>query len=798
MASRTFVSRFSPNRTDPTVLEAIFVQRHKLVDVWLERLRDSILTGVKHHMLAVGPRGCGKSHLVALLISRLRKDSTVTERVRIAWLPEDETTPSFWKFLLRILRALNAEYKGAFPPLIRDELADASDDRRSSLLTDYLLKKLDGRTLLVVVENLDDVMRGLKSEGQKRWRAFLQEHPVAATLATAQQLTEDLSDRDRPFFNFFQIEHLLPLSAAEALDLLRRIAIHTGNTDLNAFLQTAAGRARVRAIRHLAGGSHRVFIILSEFATREKLDDLVTAFEELLDELTPYYQERLRWLPDQQREIVEFLCRQARTVPVKEIAGELFLTEQTAAAQLKGLKDKGYVMAESVGRESRYELAEPLMRLCVEVKDPRKEPIRLVVEFLRIWYDRERFDLLCDQFDRHGDLGKYIDAVSCDYERECMSPVEAALIRDLELAQQCRDSEQVLRIAEEIVATSGVQPCLHAGFSLLIVKREIEALAVFARVCELVPEDFIGWFGQCLAFKALGRKNETLQAIGQASEVKPTEFGVWMLKGLLSEEYGRHEEALEAFDQIIKFRPDSADTWNNKAFVLNTLGRHEEALAACEQAIELKGNYSYPWCNLGRAKIGLGRIQEALDDLRHSIEFDANLSNALEALAEAHTVAGDWEEAERAIAKRLQLPPSEHNSNRFWHLPDIILAIFRASPSRSVWGYRVGRLADIAAKEKAHRPPSDPRPNPLAALGNSLVRTLTMTAYTEALADALTAWVDVWQEVAERHSGLSLAVRLFSVGVRYVRMKDERTLLDLVQEERAILRDLFGLDDVSI
>src|SRR5262249_35923714 len=156
-----------------------------------------------------------------------------------------------------------------------------------------LLKKLNGRTLLVIVENLDDVMRGLKDEGQKRWRAFLQEHPVAATLATSQQLTEGVSDRNRRFFNFFQIEHLQPLTADEALLLQKKLAEHTKNTDLAAFLQAATGRARVRAIRHLGGGSHRIFIILSEFATRENLDDLVTAFEELLDELTPYYQERL-------------------------------------------------------------------------------------------------------------------------------------------------------------------------------------------------------------------------------------------------------------------------------------------------------------------------------------------------------------------------------------------------------------------------------------------------------------------------------------------------------------------------
>ena len=162
MADRAFVSRFSPNRTDPKVLEAIFVQRHRLADVWLEQLRDSVLTGVKHHLLAVGPRGCGKSHLVVLLVSRLRSDPAVREKVRIAWLPEDETTPSFWKFFLRILRALNAMYPDEFPPPPHGELADTADDRRSTFLTEYLLRKLNGRTLLVVVENLDDVMKGLK------------------------------------------------------------------------------------------------------------------------------------------------------------------------------------------------------------------------------------------------------------------------------------------------------------------------------------------------------------------------------------------------------------------------------------------------------------------------------------------------------------------------------------------------------------------------------------------------------------------------------------------------------------
>ena len=106
----------------------------------------------------------------------------------------------------------------------------------------------------------------------------------------------------------------------------------------------------------------------------------------MLDELTPYYQERLRWLSPQQRKIVEFLCSCSSPVPVKSLANRLFITEQTAASQLKILREVGYVLSHTRGRESLYELTEPLMRLSYEVKQNIRQPLRLIVDFLRIWY----------------------------------------------------------------------------------------------------------------------------------------------------------------------------------------------------------------------------------------------------------------------------------------------------------------------------------------------------------------------------------------------------------------------------
>ncbi len=653
------MSRFSPNRTDPEVLEAIFVQRHRLAEVWLERLRDSVFTGVKHHLLAIGPRGCGKSHLVALLVGRLRKDPAVRERVRIAWLSEDETTPSFWKFLLRILRALYAEYGNEFPPLPPDQLTDVSDDRRINVLTDYLLKKLERRALLVVVENLDDVMRGLKDEGQKRWRAFLQEHPVVATLATAQQLTDDVSDRDRPFFGFFQIEHLQPLSANEAVSLLQKIAEYNNKTSVAAFLLTPTGRARVRAIRHITGGSHRVFIILSEFATRENLDDLITAFAELLDELTPYYQDRLRWLPDQQREIVEFLCRQAQTVPVKVIAGRLFLTEQTAAAQLKSLKDKGYVTAATVGRESRYELAEPLMRLYVEVKDPHRKPIPLIVEFLRIWYDRAGVEARLHCLSADADLERiYFQAVLQASRPGIPSLVEAALDRDLRKARAGGDPEELVRVLIELgCAADSMWRCLAVARELHDHGRYAEALAACERAIELDPKNTHAWNNKGWALDALGRYAEAQVACDRAIEFDAKNSHAWNNKAWALNSLGRHTEALAACDRAIEADPKNIHAWNNKAWALNSLGRHTEALAACEGAIQLDPKYIHAWNHKGRALTSLGRNAEALAACDHTIELDPKYVHAWSNKGWALSGLGRYAEALTAFDEAIRLSP---------------------------------------------------------------------------------------------------------------------------------------------
>ena len=83
------------------------------------------------------------------------------------------------------------------------------------------------------------------------------------------------------------------------------------------------GRARARAIRHLAAGNHRAYVVLFDFLDKESLDDLVCPFMDMVDDLTPYYQDRMRQLPPAQRKIVEFLCLQGKPTTIKSLTHEV-------------------------------------------------------------------------------------------------------------------------------------------------------------------------------------------------------------------------------------------------------------------------------------------------------------------------------------------------------------------------------------------------------------------------------------------------------------------------------------------
>ncbi len=383
------------------------MQREKLLERVVKRLSRSMTSGDKHHFLLIGPRGSGKTHFVSLVAWDLQQRQELKDVMRIAWLGEDDSFTGLIHLAFGIAKQLAQEYPNEFPSDFKSDVRGLPPDDAALTVLQTVAKQLKGRSLILITENMDQTFRALGDSGRKKWRAFLQETRSIAMLATSQQLFDGVSKRKEVFFGFFDIHHLEPLSVDTAQELISRISVEQNKAELVSFLNSPEGRCRIRALHYLAGGNHRMYVLLSEFLSKDSLEDLVTAFEDLANAMTPYFQERMRSLSDQQRQLAQCLCDTEGALTVKQIAAETFIEERTCSKQLGTLKGKGYVRSEKRGKESYYDMAEPLMRLCLEVKNQRGRPLQLVARFLRAWFPTDELQNRSNGTDRHSRVDDY-------------------------------------------------------------------------------------------------------------------------------------------------------------------------------------------------------------------------------------------------------------------------------------------------------------------------------------------------------------------------------------------------------
>jgi len=548
---------FSPFQTDPELLEAIFTGRENLLRDVISKVTQSALTAAKHYILLHGPRGIGKTNFLALLNHRLRRNVEVRDKIRIAILNEDEISASFAQFLMRIYRSLALDYPAEFPASRLEQILDMSQNQVTPALTQEIIDRLGNHILILFIENLDVVFKTLGREGQHALRSFLTNHQKTAVVATSQQLSDEFNDREGPFYGFFRQISLKPFLADDAHELLKKLASLRGQDDLTAYLQTPEGRGRVRAIHHLAGGNQRVYMVLSSLVTPESLDQLVTPFQKLADELTPYYQERIWSLPTLQRMIIQEFCRSPQTLSPSAMARRLVSDERSIGKQMNLLEERHYLTKTTRGRESFYELTEPLMRISFEVKE--RKLLELLVAFLRCWYDPASYEehrnrVMTDS------ARKYIDAAM---EQSANSPDPRLKIFDDEIEKERRENREheLAKICEQkAVVTKNASDFIQAGYYFAVTDKDYDkSITCYDRALEIDPENATAWNNKAYSLGQLNLYEKAIVCYDQTIAIIPIHPFPRYNK---VESYFAIEHWYEAFEQLKEIREKITRTDN--------------------------------------------------------------------------------------------------------------------------------------------------------------------------------------------------------------------------------------------
>jgi len=726
----------------PETLEAILVQRHALAERLVELIRVSALTDNKHFQLLIGPRGIGKTHLVSLIYHRVVKMEDLRDKLLIAWLQEEEWgIASFLDLLRGIFRAIAKEYPAEYEAELHDDvekLYDLSPQQAEFKAAELLRDFVGKRVLLLIVENLEDVFSGLGDFGQKQLRAYIQNYSFLTILATSQSLFDGVKLSNNPFYDFFDLHELDEFKLDDAVALLNHIAKLEGNNDLASFIQSPTGRDRIKVVHYLSGGSPRVYIVFSAFLmTPESLDKLVEPFMEMLDSLTPYYQDRMKYLSNQQRKIVDFLCDRGGAAPVKEIAKRCFIEQRTVSSQLKDLRDKGYVKTEEIGRESWYELREPLMRFCLEVKKQRNQPIRLIVDFIRVWYTRkelqQRLGLRMADVDlaekeshfmyRQGLKPIPPDAVmEREYYTRALEAIERneedprlkAYFDEIEYCREQKDHVSALEYAEKLVASRGeARDWVEKGRCLNSLERYDEALECLDKAIESDSNYARAWANRGDVLESLKRYDEALVSYDKAIELDEDDPWHWAKRGYLLNNLKHYEEALESFDRAIELDEDDPWDWASRGDVLDNLKRYEEALESFDRAIELDANYQWAWRMRGDVLNNLERYEEALESYDWALELDENEPWTWVKRGDVLNNLERYEEALVSYDRAIELDADYQwlwavrgiVLNSLKHYDEALVSLDRVieldANSQSAWAFRGDILHDLKRYEEA-------------------------------------------------------------------------------------------------
>ena len=383
--------------TSPERLRHTSVAREHVLENSVESLRGSVGRKSKHHLLFIGPRGIGKTHLLDCIEDTVQSDETLSASYVVVRFPEESNrTLSFADFLIGLCEILKDAVDDE--PLWAELFSRVQTEEDDARVVDILVPAIReqnrrrNRTLLIMLENLGEIFtRQIRDRNElASLRKFFMADNGCLLLATSPLHFDAITDVGQPFYDFFDIQILENLSFEETVELIRRNLEWERRDDILATLVDM--RSRLQALYRMTGGNPRLIMMLYELIAHESVTKVQDQFHLLLDRISPFYQDRLNDLPPGQRALLECLAsmRDQEKTPAA-IAARMRMSQQETSSLLKRLTDAHYLRASRhpLDKRSRlYTIREGFFDIWLAMNLSRGARKRLpfLLEFFNLFY----------------------------------------------------------------------------------------------------------------------------------------------------------------------------------------------------------------------------------------------------------------------------------------------------------------------------------------------------------------------------------------------------------------------------
>ena len=209
------------------------------------------------------------------------------------------------------------------------------------------------------------------------------------------------------------------------------------------------------------------------------------------------------------------------------------------------------------GRNTFCELSEPLMRICIEVKDNKTQHFRLFVEFLRHWFSARELERRHAAL-QHDDHAAHLDRVHLEEAvRRSLADKREPFVDALrDEAWQCLvagDYRGFAAIQETLVQDSGgADDYSWLMFALLGAGDGHSAIAAGREATGRYPDDASLQQNLASAYLTEDRLAEALSAIDRAIALDAEEPDHQGIRADIMLRLGRFEEAIEDAQAVVR------------------------------------------------------------------------------------------------------------------------------------------------------------------------------------------------------------------------------------------------------
>ncbi len=676
-----FHPAFSPWLADPEQLSRTLVGNEGIIRDFLARLTAMDSGASANHVLLVGPRGIGKTHLLCLTghhVSRRLPPPQDWVLPGPDWIcalfTEEEYAGqnSLANFLLTLFEKLNEiiqrESLLGLPP----DLSSKPDKAVVECCFETLRRfhRKTGKRLLILVDNLQKVLQQWSIEEHHQLRKFLSAGRFVVILGSAPSVFREVLDQKAALHDFFEIRILSELTTDQVMELLgKRFAEDLRAEEFSSRREELA--RKVSAIEVLTGGNPRLVLFLYQIATGSAFWEIETALRMLLEELREYFVRRFDELPDQARKILDTIAQMPGPATPSEIAVAARVRPQLVNAQLQRLKAGHLVRQVKLKRQraTRYDITERLFRIWRQTATVAgRQRFKFLADFLRLYFTPEEVQSLyrqhvsdlssCTDTSRD-EILKHVEELyyfQAGGEGQIRYDAFTSRIDSLRKLGEMRWAEEEARYFEAassrlgdkagIVAAYKQELILHldAGRlaealddlkNLLKVYAFEEVVAGAETIVGRNPDLQTAWLYLAMAFDGLGNFNRMLEAVRNAAQTGQPSAEILSLESLALSGLGKNEEGLRVAEEAINLDSTSPESWIALGIAADNLGDMDRALhafgnvVATRRPAELKRLLSTLSQNLARSnevlRVTEATINSAPEDPAGSTEFDPAL-----------------------------------------------------------------------------------------------------------------------------------------------------------------------------